>query len=384
MFKLSLKMKKILFILMLIFILFNFYKINLSNYSKSKEIQDNLVKHPENLPTKEFALKTSFGFKNVRADIYRLKTIQYIGSNAVSSEYKKYLYFITDLITELNPNFKHPYIVSELLLPSTNHNESLNVDVVEKHINEAEKIGLKGIKNFCDEEKIEKIKDEYDLNKIWILDKYRKPCSNYQIPYYLAYIYYFYKKDPLKSSLYYKVASASNTELDGIKVMAAIMQGKGGNREKSFFMFLNIARTIENENETCNKFSSDLEKAGVQIFKKNYPLNGKFIKDMGDWRNKLFGKFNPDKELEELSDTKCSNYINKAVRELNLYYLEKANEKFKKNNNGLSARNAKVLFNQGYIDYLPIDFQQYEEQGIIYEYNPDTGFFDYEMGKYDN
>jgi len=37
-----------------------FYKQNLINYEKHNEIKMSYVKHPENLPTKEAALRTSF------------------------------------------------------------------------------------------------------------------------------------------------------------------------------------------------------------------------------------------------------------------------------------------------------------------------------------
>lgn len=374
-------MKKILFIVTLIFILFNFYKINELNYKKSKEIDASLVKHPENLPEKNFALQTSFWFRNIRADIYWLETIQYIWWNAVSSNYKKYLYVITDLITELNPHFKHPYIIAELLLPGWDR-RALQKD--DNYINQAEEIWLKWIKNFCDLEKINRIEKEDNLRKIWTLDEYKNPCKDYQIPYYLAYIYYFYKNDPLKSSLYYKVASASNANLDWIKIMAAIMQWKWWNREKSFFMFLNIAKTVELNNESCINFGSEMEKIWVQIFKQNIPLTGNYLKYILDIRRKFLWVFNEDKELEELSDTKCSNYVNKAIRELNLHYLEEANKKYMIDNNGNIARNWKALLNQWYINYLPIDFQQYETQWIIYEYNPDTKHYDYIMWNYDN
>jgi hypothetical protein len=70
---------------------------------------------------------------------------------------------------------------------------------------------LKGIKNFCDKKKLKLIKEEFNLQKIWTQEKYKDPCKSYDIPYYLAYIYYFYKKEPLKAAYYYKVAS-SNTD----------------------------------------------------------------------------------------------------------------------------------------------------------------------------
>jgi len=52
------------------------------------------------------------------ADMYWLETIQYIGGNVIGGEYKKYLYAMMDLITDLDPHFERPYIIGQLLLPS--------------------------------------------------------------------------------------------------------------------------------------------------------------------------------------------------------------------------------------------------------------------------
>jgi len=53
-------MKKIVFIIILLVILTGFYNINNANYSKHQDIKRNLVEHPENLPTKQTAVNTSF------------------------------------------------------------------------------------------------------------------------------------------------------------------------------------------------------------------------------------------------------------------------------------------------------------------------------------
>jgi len=66
-----------------------------------------------------------------------------------------------------------------------------------------------------------------------------------------------------------------------------------------------------------------------------------------------------------------------------LFYIEQANEQFKKDHNENSARHAKALYDEGYIDFLPTDFQQYDGYGIIYIYNTKTKRYDYEMGNYD-
>ena len=380
-------MKKIVFIIILLVILTGFYNINNANYSKHQDIKRNLVEHPENLPTKQTAVNTSFWFKNLRADLYWLQTIQYIWWNAISSDYKKYLYHITDLVTELNPYFEHPYLVAQLLLPSYNERyEKLEEKDVIKYEDQAVSLWLKWVENFCpDREKLDKIINENDLQKIWTNEEFKDPCREFMVPYYLAYIYYFYKKDPLEASKYYKIASANTNALWWAKVMAAIMQWKWWNREKSFFMFLNLAKYMQSGDLACNAFSQELENIWVWLFlKHNIALDWKLLKAIEETRNKTFWDFNEEDEEKILSDTECSNYVNKAIRELNLAYVEIWNQKFMNTHpEWLPARHAAALYEEWYLDYLPIDFQQYEDYWIIYEYNYETKNYDYSMWTYD-
>jgi hypothetical protein len=51
------------------------------------------------------------------------------------------------------------------------------------------------------------IKNEDNLQKIWTDEKFKNACTDYNIPSYLAYIYYYYKNDPKSAAIYYKVAS---------------------------------------------------------------------------------------------------------------------------------------------------------------------------------
>ena len=377
-------MKKISIIILLLLSLVGFYKINFENYKKHIEIKQTIIEHPEYLPTKETAKNTAFGFKNLRADLYWLQTIQYIWSNAISSDYKKYLFIIIDLITELNPYFEHPYIIWTLLLPDYNQRyEALSIKEQDIYTKQWEEIWLKWINNFCEADIIELIKEEDNLEKIWNEEKYKNPCKTYDIPYYLAYLYYFYQNEPIKASTYYKIASANTDSPTWTKIMAAIMQWKWWNREKSFFMLLNLAKFIEPDNQVCIEFSSELEKIWIWIFReKNINLDHNLIKTLQEAREKVFWTYSSDDEEKILSNTNCSNYINKATRELNLAYIEQANEIFKKDHNWNPALNAKWLFDDWYIKFLPRDFQQYEDNWIIYEYNEDTWYYDYTMWTY--
>lgn len=381
--------KKILFLFLLIFILFGFYQINEINYKKHLEIRENLVNHPEWLPTKEVALNTSFWYKNLRADLYRLQAIQYIWWNVISSDYKKYLFKMLDLITELNPFFEHPYVIWELLLPEYNQRyENLTKEEQDKTIEQGLEIWHKWVRNFCDISVVDKIKKENNLIEIQKNPIYKDPCKTYTIPYYLAYIYFFNKKDQIESSNYYKVSSANSDSVEWAKTMAAIMQWKWWNRWKSFLMFLDLARSVGQKDEVCDKFSAYLQERVLNSLSQNNNdeiiknLDSNTIKEIQDNRLTVFWEFDEETDKKWLSNTDCSNYINKAVRELNMAYVEKWNEKFKKENNWKSAKNAKILFEQKYLDFLPTDFQQYKTYWIIYEYNDEIGKFDYKMWNY--
>lgn len=350
------------------------------NYKKHRQIRSEYVKHPELLPKPEVVEKTTFGFSNVIADIYWLQTIQYIWWNAIDSAYKKYLYAILDIVTTLNPYFDHPYIIWMLLLPGYNDMyEDFSDEEQEKYTRQAEKIGLKWIQNFCDMKKIEAIDKEFDLRKIWTEEQYKNPCKNDMIPYSLAFVYYFYLNEPLQSAKYYKVASAIEDSLEWAKIMSAIMQGKWWEREKAIYMFLNMWRSIDAEDLQCRVLSLEIENIMNGLESKQLVLDGKMVELISAGRNQAFWEFNDETEEKAMSETECQNYVNKAVRELNLLYLEQANAKYV-DDNGEPAQTGKQLLDAGYIDFDPVDFQQYEDYGVIYEYNEATGNFDYSNG----
>ena len=87
-------------------------------------------------------------------------------------------------------------------------------------------------------------------------------------------------------------------------------------------------------------------------------------------------------EIENLiEESKCPNYLNKAIRELNLEYIENANEIYYKKNNKNSI-NAKKLYDEWFIEFLPTDFQKQKDYWVIYKFNEKTWNYDYEMWTY--
>ena len=61
----------------------------------------------------------------------------------------------------------------------------------------------------CDSAKVEAIKNEPELSQVWTNEKYKNPCQNPMIPYFLAYVEYWSLKNAKASSEYYKIASAN-------------------------------------------------------------------------------------------------------------------------------------------------------------------------------
>jgi hypothetical protein len=65
---------------------------------------------------------------------------------------------------------------------------------------------------------------------------------------------------------------------------------------------------------------------------KELSLDENLIKALEEVRLVNFGEFSKDDETQ-LSDTECISFLNKANRELNLAFLDQANEKYKLDNN---------------------------------------------------
>jgi len=360
-----------------------FYTINHSNYLKQKKIEAVNVEHPENLPTSESAKFRSFGFMNINADMYWLKSIQYIWANVIEEGYKKYLWAMMDLVTDLNPYFESPYIIGQLLLPWDKYaREDQDPELTERNLKQAEELWLKWISNFCDEEKVDAILKEENLSKILSEEKYKNPCKSYKIPYYLAFIYYFYMVDNSQAAWYYKVVSAQDDAPTWAKVLAAIMEWKWGEREKSLYMFLSLAESTWSQDEACLFMKNELDNAYTGIKNGSLVLNGDLVRAIENLSNQLLPQLTEENEKEVLDDTKCTNYLAKAVREINLMYIENADATFVWDNpEEISAKTPEKLFELWYIDFIPTDYQQYADEwyGIVYKYNDEIWAFDYEM-----
>jgi len=144
-----------------------------------------------------------------------------------------------------------------------------------------------------------------------------------------------------------------------------------------------MGKEIETNDKVCTDFANQLDTLYKNILLSNTPLTWEIVSGIEKARDEIFWVFTEENEEEFFWNTKCANFVNKSIREINLNYIEQWNNKFRVNNPDKNIRNAKVLFEEWYIDFLPTDIQQYSDYGIIYEYNAEKSRYDYTMWSYD-
>ena len=237
----------------------------------------------------------------------------------------------------------------------------------------------------CDAKKVEKILAEPVLSKVWTDPQYANPCSNSMIPYYLAYVEYYNRKNANKASDYYRIAAAGKDAPTGARMMSAIMKGKSGGREKSILMFLSIAESLQPGQasaEACRTVSREMRDYLIKPFSSEFQgeIPTEFVKLAEAYRVEATKGLKEDVKKADSMDALCSTYLGKAMRELNLEYVTRKDATFVKKT-GKQVVDAKELLDLGGLDYLPQDYQKLDD-GLEIIYVKDDGQWDYVGGKY--
>ena len=168
------------------------------------------------------------------------------------------------------------------------------------------------------------------------------------IPYYLAYVEYYNRKNADKASDYYRIAAANKDAPTGARMMSAIMKGKSGGREKSILMFLSIAESIEADKasaEACRTVSREMRDFLMKAFESGSQgeISSDFIRLAEAYRVDAVKGLGEDAQKTDGMDALCSTYLGKAMRELNLEFIARKDATFVKNG-GKQVIDAKELF----------------------------------------
>lgn len=235
----------------------------------------------------------------------------------------------------------------------------------------------KSLEKFCDTkrfEEITKIKSYQKLYDIWLKNPV---CSDYIIPYYVWLEKNLYTKDIGWFIDMYRIAMASvntdwkdNDKYYSLIKLLVMFEGKYEWYERWYNAYLEIFNLENEKDDSCRDFYSFLSKKWSIL---NDKLDGEKVKQINDYRYNILWKFDNN------FDT-CYEYLNRAVRMVNIYYLDEANNNYKEDNpEYIDLSTPKILLEKWYIDYIPLDFQQYEEHWIIYFYNTEIWKYDWKM-----
>jgi hypothetical protein len=297
--------------------------------------------------------KISLGYKELVADIYWLRALQYFGGKKHENQDPDLLYKYFDILTDLDPKFVNAYRFGGTFLA------------------EPPPYGLgdigKGIKLF---------------------DKGRENNpDNFRIPLEEAFIYYLYDKDYERAAKLFDEASEkpglSGFRRASIKGMAASAHNYGGNRELSKKIWREIYETATNEGRRNFAFRNveelntmDMEERLTQALReyiKRYneePKTLEALKDTGIIKQipkePLGGEFTIASKLKAV---KSSTLVDQQLK-YNLGFLASRIRKFRKVYDRYPTDVAELrdFIDQGGIREFPP-----HPLGEEYAYNPETG-----------
>ncbi len=159
-------------------------------------------------PKTSFIKNIAFGYNNLLADIFWLRSIQYIGQHAISGNTYPYLYHILDIVTSLDPKFINAYNFGSAFL-ATWANDSKDAIL----------LGDKGVKN---------------NPKDW------RPAFG------LGFIYYM-GKDYNNAYKYFSIANTLPDMPSQYKTFAPYALGKFASPDQGIEMWEAIAKMSDNE-----------------------------------------------------------------------------------------------------------------------------------------
>lgn len=195
-----------------------------------------------------------FRWQQFFSTINWMNTIQYIWKDVDISQPSDITNKL-NTINNLNPKRWYPYLFTQYIWPSKKND--LNNETTKITRENTIKIWENGISYQCDKDKIDKISTlTYQEFLDAIADKkseYRYPCKSDELAHALAFNYYYYMDNPIKSSLYYMVASFHDETPSITLSMPAIIQWREWNNKISSFLWY----------DKLNKHYKDIKKTDL-------------------------------------------------------------------------------------------------------------------------
>ena len=160
------------------------------------------------LPTSEFARLTSLGYRELAADLYWFKAVQYYGGYRLDQNDIELFSHLADLITDLDPHFTGAYRLSAIVITEDLENFA-----------EAKRLMEKGLRNNPDD---------------------------YWLTFEMGFLHYLGGRDYTEAEKYFRLAATMpNDDRSRAARFAADAASKGGNIEASIILWRELAESSD-------------------------------------------------------------------------------------------------------------------------------------------
>ncbi len=161
------------------------------------------------IPSSRFLKPASLGFDTMVADLYWLKTVQYIGDDFWFRKGYPQLFDLVNLVTDMDPRFEYAYEVGGIIL-----------SVYGGRVDESIRILEKG---------------------------YRQRLGYWEIPFFLGFNYFYYLGDYRKAALYLTEASRLPRSPKYLPKLAAKLLAKAGDPETAIAFLTEVLKNMDDE-----------------------------------------------------------------------------------------------------------------------------------------
>jgi len=194
----------LIFFLIIVLFLGIFY---IHKHLDSMEIKRESMESYMYIPSGKFLKHFTFGFDQLIADYFWIKTISYFGDHLMSDRKYPWLYHILDLVTTLDPHFIWPYYFGGTIL-------SL----------EAEQV---------------------DQSNLILKKAMRYHPDVWEFPFYSGFNYWYHYNNPSKAASYIEIAAKLPDAPKYLKTFPARLYSEAGQQEAALRFLHEMAKTTQ-------------------------------------------------------------------------------------------------------------------------------------------
>lgn len=188
-----------------------------------------------------------------------------------------------------------------------------NAEYIEKALD----LGKTGIKNLCDDQKIQKILSLPIDEHLWDNTELKNPCASGMLPYYIGFTIYQTGKNKSEASKYYQIASMNDDGPKASRILSIIAKWADGDHISSAMNFLLLgANGYDTKPYQCRSLAEQI----IRYLWQNYPVDARFVSQLEKNEQNLVDTKNEKDTASQATDN-CYDMTTRGIKELYLQYI---------------------------------------------------------------